>query len=67
MRNNDDIIEYLPRLNRSYEPIVVQPELQQENKTIKTSKEAVPSKRSRRSLYHKRERLHKNLKIRKFK
>lgn len=70
MRNNDDIIEYHSALNRTYEPFVIQPELQQENKTIKLPKEAETIKRSRRSLYHKKEpykRFYTNLRIRKFK
>ncbi|VVC25692.1 Hypothetical protein CINCED_3A006128 [Cinara cedri] len=68
MRNNDDIIEYQRALNGSYEPIVIRPELiQQENKTAKTSNEAEPLKRNRRSLNHKKEKRYKNRKMRKVK
>lgn len=66
MRNNDDLIEFQRALNGSYEPIVVQPE-QQENRKVESEQTAEPLKRSRRSLYHKNGRVYTNRKMRKVK
>ncbi|XP_025204318.1 uncharacterized protein LOC112601103 [Melanaphis sacchari] len=67
MRNNDDIIEFQRSLNRSYQPILIQPAEEIENKDTKTEKEAKPLNRKRRSLYYKKGRPYTNRKIRKVK
>uniref|UniRef100_A0A2S2NNX5 Uncharacterized protein n=1 Tax=Schizaphis graminum TaxID=13262 RepID=A0A2S2NNX5_SCHGA len=67
MRNNDDIIEFQRSLNRSYQPILIQPAEEIENKDTKTEKEAKPLNRKRRSLYYKNGRPYTSRKIRKVK
>lgn len=69
MRNNDDIIEFQRSLNGSYEPIIIHPEVQQENKTTEPVKQASgtePLQRNRRSLNHMKGKTYGNRKIKKF-
>lgn len=63
MRNNDDI-EFQRTLNGSYQPIIIQPE-QLENQKTDSEKQVEPLKRSKRSLHHNRGRNYRNRKIKK--
>lgn len=67
MRNNDDIIEFQRSLNRSYQPVLIQPAEEIGNKDTKTEKEDKPLNRKRRSLYYKKGKPYTNRKIRKVK
>lgn len=67
MRNNDDIIEFQRSLNRSYQPVLIQPAEDVGNKDMKTDKEDKPLSRKRRSLYYKKGKPYTNRKIRKVK
>lgn len=68
MRNNNDIIEFQRSLNGSYIPVVIQPELkQQEDKQTEIIKEAEPLKRNKRSIQYKKGKPYGNRKIKKIK